>query len=387
MKKTLFTLSATAIMMGGLVGCAGNNDAMDTNYNTNATRPIGYYSNENTERNGNARTLTDNDGPITEMLDRAGDRDNNRGARTNRTLNERNWGTNNTGDVNHRRNNTGIFSNRNENNNGLLGRNNHNYRNGNGVLDNDNNTGIFGTNNNRTNNFGTLGNNRDQHAGVNRANDNRFFNFGAVRDNNHYGTNNTTHRSNNFFSGLRDNGNFGTLGTDRDNLDGNYATSPYAVPGNPYAARGNKTMEHNKHDRADLNYHGHVDDNTDQARNSAYYTNYNGDLADRIVERAERVKNVDDAHAVVMGDDVVVAIDTNDNNDKNVTNEVEDSIKSLTKNKDVRVITDEATFTRVRDINNDMRTGHTTPDTINEDLGDLFENIGQTIRRPFSNNK
>lgn len=298
------------MMMGGLVGCAGNNNsAMDTNYKTEATRPIGYYSNENTNRNGNARTMTDNDGPITELLDRAGDDNNRGGARTNR-----------------------------------------------------NNT------TNRNGNFGTLGNNRDSQARINNNDEGRL--------------------NNNFFSGLRYNPNRNqntgnTVERDRHSTFGTRNVDPYPTPGNPYSQQGNRTLTHNGHGYADTNYHGHINNTTDRPRSSAYYNTYNGNLTDRIVERVEKINHVEDAHAVIMGNNVLVAIDTNDDNDKNVTNEVEKTVKSLAKGKDIHVVTDEATYTRVRDINNDMRNGETTRDTIDNDLGDLFENIGQTVRRPF----
>ncbi|AST06637.1 YhcN/YlaJ family sporulation lipoprotein [Anoxybacillus flavithermus] len=78
MRKRIVALGAV-IALSGLAAC--NNQAFDTRY-TDRTRPIGYYSNENdmtgfqygrygTERlNGNVRQVRDNDGPITEMLDR-----------------------------------------------------------------------------------------------------------------------------------------------------------------------------------------------------------------------------------------------------------------------------------------------------------------------------
>ncbi len=87
-KKVIYTLS-TAFLLSGLTGCAvDNNDegaAGNNNNNTNATRPIGYYSDENVnrnDRNGNAiLPERDNDGPVTEMLDRTTDgRTNGRGA-------------------------------------------------------------------------------------------------------------------------------------------------------------------------------------------------------------------------------------------------------------------------------------------------------------------
>jgi spore cortex protein len=80
LRKKIVALGAV-VALSGLVAC-NNNQAFDTRYN-DRTRPIGYYSNENnvtdqyqygrygTNRlNGNVRAVRDNDGPITEMLDR-----------------------------------------------------------------------------------------------------------------------------------------------------------------------------------------------------------------------------------------------------------------------------------------------------------------------------
>jgi spore cortex protein len=61
-------LPVLAIMVFGVSGCAGNNHAgVNERYQNNA-RPIGYYSNENHPNQTNA-LFTDNDGPLTEMMD------------------------------------------------------------------------------------------------------------------------------------------------------------------------------------------------------------------------------------------------------------------------------------------------------------------------------
>ncbi|WML45525.1 YhcN/YlaJ family sporulation lipoprotein [Neobacillus sp. PS3-40] len=69
MKRSKWLLPVSAlIMVIGMAGCAGNNRAgVNERYNDNA-RPIGYYSNENHPNQTNA-LLSDNDGPLTEMMD------------------------------------------------------------------------------------------------------------------------------------------------------------------------------------------------------------------------------------------------------------------------------------------------------------------------------
>ncbi|MFT4412777.1 YhcN/YlaJ family sporulation lipoprotein [Fredinandcohnia humi] len=256
MRKALYTLSTATLMLGALTACNTNQGALDTNYNDNA-RPIGYYSNENvdrTERNGNGYRVNDNDGPLTEIMDRNGDGNNNQ----------------------------------------------NNYRNKNGA-------GIMNT-----------------------------------RENNHRG-------------------------------------------GTPYNDGNPNTMRDNGHGHADQNYHSHINDNNHRVRTYGYYNQENGNLVRRISDRAERVKNVDDARVIVTADNVLVAVDTNDNNDKNVKEAVRKAVQPLAQGKTINVVTDEGTFSRVRNIDNDIRNGNTR-ESIDTDINDLLENIGDALYEPFDNN-
>lgn len=257
LRKQFLTFSATALLLGGLVGCNTNEGAMDNNENV---RPFGYYSNEgNNEQNGNAYTLDDNDGPLTEMMDR--------NTRNNRTHNTR---------------------------------------------------------------YGTL-NRNDRNKG----------------DNNREGT---------------------IKGNDRER---------YII--------GDDGDKDNHHGSNDLNYHGHLNDGDNTARSTGYYNNYDGNLAERISNRAEGIDNVDEARAVVMGDNILVAIDTNDRNDDNVRKEVQSAVQPLAKGKNINVVTDEGTFSRVRNLDNDIRQGNRR-ETIDADMKDLFRNFGEILRRPFTDN-
>jgi spore cortex protein len=57
-------------LAGGLSACGSYEGALDARYDDSA-RPIGYDTTENNrENNGNAYIMNDNDGPVTEFLDR-----------------------------------------------------------------------------------------------------------------------------------------------------------------------------------------------------------------------------------------------------------------------------------------------------------------------------
>lgn len=310
MRKILYTVSTAALLLGGLTACNTDQGAApNRDYNDNA-RPIGYYSNENAQdrndRNGNGYRLRDNDGPLTEIMDRNG---NNRNDRTG-VMNNRN-------DRNYNR--TGVMNNRNDRNNRTGIMNNRN----------DNNTGILDNDRTRKNRPGIM-NYRDQQRR----------------------------------SGIMNNRNGRTV--------------------NPYNDGNPNTIIDNGHGHADRNYHSHLNDNNHQVRTYGYY-NDNGKLVRKISDRASKVKNVKDARVIVTDDNVLVAVDTNDNNNhNNVQNAVEKVVQPLAGNRNVNVVTDEGTFTRVRDIDNDIRNGNRR-DTIDADIKDLFDNIGDTLKAPFTN--
>ncbi len=297
LRKILYTVSTAALLLGGLTACNTDNQGAGPNkdYNDNA-RPIGYYSNENNRNNedGNGNRLRDNDGPLTEIMDRTGNNRNDR---------------------------TGIMNNRNDRNN---------------------RTGIMNSRNN------------DDRTGMVNNNDKTRKNRPGIMN----------YRDEQRRNGIMNNRNGRTVNPFND--------------GNP------NTIRDNGHGHSDTNYHSHLNDNNHKVQTYGYY-NDNGNLVRKISERASKVKNVDDARVIVTDDNVLVAVDTNDNSNRNnVQDAVERAVQPLAGKRNVNVVTDEGTFTRVRDIDNDIRNGNRR-ETIDADIKDLFDNIGDAIREPFTN--
>lgn len=137
--------------------------------------------------------------------------------------------------------------------------------------------------------------------------------------------------------------------------------------------------------RADYNYSGQRDDLNERA-DSSYYNQYEGDLAERISRKVAKVDQVDDARTVIYNDDILIAVDTNDRNDKNVEKQVKQAVGDLARGKDVRVVTDENTFNRVEQIDNDLRNGNAM-DEIQSDIKGIFNDLGDAVQRPFQDNK
>lgn len=135
----------------------------------------------------------------------------------------------------------------------------------------------------------------------------------------------------------------------------------------------NRAVQHGKFSREDYNYHGHIGNNITE----------NGKLAERISDQVAKLANVEDVNTLVTDNNVVVAVDTNDRNNENVENKVKNVVQQLARGKNVNVVTDEATFTRVRNINNGLTNG----DRMDNDIRDLFEDIGDAFEEPFDGNR
>ncbi|MFD1736055.1 YhcN/YlaJ family sporulation lipoprotein [Bacillus salitolerans] len=327
-KKIIYTLS-TAFLLGSLAACNTDQGAMEDNTRYNDTaRPIGYYSNENIdEENGNAYLPErDNDGPITEMLDRTG-------AENNRN-NNRNKGFN-------------VTDNR-YNNNGVFGRNVTNKQ-----------------NEAHPQNKGTLGTLDD---GVIDDRDNR------TRGNNR--------------TGITARGEYGQY-ANRNELADYGNNKGMNNPTRPYAVRDNGLARDNQYSRNDYNYHGQMA-TRDNNKRASYYNNYDGRLADQISNRVQNIPTVDDVRTIVSGNQVLIALDTKDHDGKEVKSKVRQEVERMTNGKNVRIVTDPAIFQRAQNIDNNLQDGGPTTEIdedVRDMFREIGNEVDDFVRTPFRDTK
>lgn len=135
-----------------------------------------------------------------------------------------------------------------------------------------------------------------------------------------------------------------------------------------------RVNQYGTYDRSDYNYHGHLGNNN---------VNENNRLAERISDQVARLKNIEDVNTLVTENNVVVAVDTSDRNDVDVKERVKSVAERIARGKNINVVTDEGTFTRVRNINRGLDNG----DEMNNDIRELFDDIGDTLAEPFDGNR
>lgn len=153
-----------------------------------------------------------------------------------------------------------------------------------------------------------------------------------------------------------------------------------ANPTVPRAENDKSFMERdNRYSHSDANYHGHLDDQTRKAK-SSYYTAYEGDLAEKIGDVTAKVPNVEDVRSVVYGSNVLVAVDlTNYDEEVETKVDVARAVKPYLRGRSVTVVTDEGTFSRIRNIDNDLRDGGPR-ETIDADITNMFRGLKSRIQ-------
>lgn len=135
-------------------------------------------------------------------------------------------------------------------------------------------------------------------------------------------------------------------------------------PPNPTVPRSdhdhNFLQRDNKYSRGDLNYHGHLSEHrgSGQAR---IYNNKEQDnkLARKAGSAAESVDNVDKVRSVLFGRDVVIAVTYKNKSLKEKTNEnIKKAVHPYLEGRELRIIEDEGTFSRTRNIDYDRKNGN-----------------------------
>ncbi|MFB5663214.1 YhcN/YlaJ family sporulation lipoprotein [Alteribacillus sp. HJP-4] len=149
------------------------------------------------------------------------------------------------------------------------------------------------------------------------------------------------------------------------------------------------------HDRADTRNRGEIGDrqgmvgergmlNVNDGDTAA--NGYSSDMADKIVENVEDMDGVDDATAVVRDNDVLIGIDTYDDEEK--AKKLADDIKkrvedALNDDKEVHVTTDEEQYGELRNIDEGLRNGGLELEEAGDTINDMVSDLGNAARRPF----
>lgn len=116
------------------------------------------------------------------------------------------------------------------------------------------------------------------------------------------------------------------------------------------------------------------------------YSGYDNELSNRLSDRIEKLKNVEDARVIVYGDQIMIAVDTNDRNDADVKDSVRSEVAKVTKQKNISISTDEDVFGRMGDVNNRLEDGSGFEE-VQADVNGILNDIGNAAKRPFENNK
>ncbi|MFB7639406.1 YhcN/YlaJ family sporulation lipoprotein [Peribacillus butanolivorans] len=132
----------------------------------------------------------------------------------------------------------------------------------------------------------------------------------------------------------------------------------------------NKDDEYSKRDR---NYHGH--ESKPLRARSSYYNAYEGELADQINGVANLEDSVIDSRAIIMEDEMLVALLLADYNQaKAVKESVMKKVEPLTEGRTLNVTTDKGVYFRTMTLDNNLRDGDTR-DSIILDANDMFDNL------------
>ncbi|MDQ0244590.1 spore cortex protein [Bacillus fengqiuensis] len=131
----------------------------------------------------------------------------------------------------------------------------------------------------------------------------------------------------------------------------------------------------------DRNYHGHLNSTNAPAKTS-YYEGKDGDFLQDVVNRAERVRGVDDARALIDGNRLLVAINTDERDTAGIENRVRRELRDVTGTHKLYVRANDGIYNTVRTIDNSLRQGEAKAkdqNHIRTNFNDLIEPVNEKI--------
>ncbi|NRG47617.1 YhcN/YlaJ family sporulation lipoprotein [Bacillus sp. CRN 9] len=146
------------------------------------------------------------------------------------------------------------------------------------------------------------------------------------------------------------------------------------------------------HNYSNRNNDQNLNNNYQNYTNVNYHKDYDGDLAKKISKKVNDINNVNDAHVIIDQNDVIVGIDTSNNNKSKTDQEVKNVVQPMVPGKNVHVTTRDEVFNRIETIDNNLRDGGTYDEVrsdvngIMNDIKKAGNNVGDAVKRPFENN-
>lgn len=117
-----------------------------------------------------------------------------------------------------------------------------------------------------------------------------------------------------------------------------------------------------------------------------FYNNANGEQAERIANRVATLKNVEDASVIVTDDNVIVGVETKDQADRDLRQNIRNTVRTMVDdNKDVHVTLDPDLFDRIQTVDDDLQEGRAMNE-VQADIEGILEDIGNAVQRPFEDN-
>ncbi|WP_165763715.1 YhcN/YlaJ family sporulation lipoprotein [Halalkalibacter urbisdiaboli] len=365
MKKIAMSVAAATMLMGGLTGCGTDNQATDMNANYNRT---GFDAQQMTGTNTGHR----GQGPVTDMMT-----PNTRGGNQGQLGQNRTGFNTTTGPTNYGQR-TGFLPQGNNNGTTGLGRT--------GLFTNDTVTGEQGrtradqqriTESNRAN-YGAQTTNRGL-FGTQRTGDTNRGLFGTQQ---RAGTGHSGIVGNNRPGMVDEDGLLRGNARDRAGLTNNRTTRQATLDGQ--TTRNQTVGQTNRTGRTNM---GAQNNGTQGRQGTAnYHRDYDSRTAQQIVSRVQNMNGVDDVRVIVHGNDVVVGIDSDNNNAQQVEQKVERKVKGLVKGKDVHVVTDNDTVGQIRTMDDRLRTGAAFEE-VGATFNDMINDLARAVQRPFERSR
>lgn len=214
---------------------------------------------------------------------------------------------------------------------------------------------------------------------------------------------NNANRNNNdrrgWFGNGNNNGNGTGFGNNNDgrglvgtNDDANRRQSPFMDRDDQVNNRNEgpitDMMDRDDHDQLGNNPQNNNRRGTMENRgNVGYYDGTDGKLARKVSDRVKDLKGVQDARTIVYGDQIIIGVDTKNDNDRDVDRQVRNAVRDIVQTRNVTVVSDDDDmFNRIRTVDTNLRNGNGM-DEVQSDINAILDDLGDAISRPFQNNR